>query len=84
MSHDGIEQEPLDYLHLVFGQQSSDDYSLKLSELKYEGQFMLEDIPAHYWAYLYMGSKGWATVEPFEDSYCLSLTTISSETLENV
>jgi len=72
---DGIEKEILEYLHLEYGEDPSDDASLKLEDIVYEGLYDVSGIPTHYWRYAPEGKRRWATVEPFGDSYAIGMTT---------
>lgn len=73
---EGIKKEIVSYVRLEFGEDSSDPDALQESDLKYEGEFIINGVPTHYWR---CGdtSRTWATVEPFGDSYCLGMTSSS-------
>ena len=57
-----IEKDILEYLHLEYGESPEDADALKLSDLKYEGKFLLDGVPTHYWSYP-TSSPCWAIVQ---------------------
>ena len=42
-------EDILEYLHLEYGETPSDLNALKLSELKFVGQFLLDGSPTYFW-----------------------------------
>ncbi|MDO6746081.1 hypothetical protein [Gilvimarinus sp. 1_MG-2023] len=78
-----IEEDVLEYLHLEYGECPEDDDALKLSDLNYEGIFLLEGVPTHYWSYP-TSEPCWAIVQPYEDAYCFGMATTPPEGLERV
>jgi len=78
-----IELEILRYLHLEFGESSEGSDALKLSELKYEGEFILENEPTRFWWFPCSQTQCWVIVRPYEDSYCMEMTTKSPKELKN-
>ena len=79
---DDIEKGVLEYLHLEYGESPEDEDSLKLSDLKYEGEYILEGIPTYFWSYP-TNSPCWAIVKPYDDAYCFDMTTTSPVELQH-
>lgn len=77
-----IETQIVGYLNLEFGEAPEDSESLKESELRYEGEFMLDGTPTHFWWFPCTSEQCWATVEPMDESYCIGMTTESPDGLE--
>ncbi len=71
---EGIEKEILEYLHLEWGQSPYSPNSIKLKDLEYEGVYDVAGVLTHYWKYGTSNNRRWATVEPFGDSYAISMT----------
>lgn len=69
------QQKILEYLHLEFGEDSQNDTSLKLSDLKFVGEFSVNGTEIFYWSYSIDNEVRWATVEPYEDSYLIGMVT---------
>jgi hypothetical protein len=59
----GIEKEILEYLHLEYGESEDDPDALKLSDLKYEGEHLVDKVVTHFWSYPSGPGRRWVTVE---------------------
>ncbi len=78
-----IEAQIINYLHLEFGEDADDPNSLKESQLRYEGEFLYDGVPTHFWWFPCTTEQCWATVEPMEESYCVGMTTDSPQGLKH-
>lgn len=79
---ENIEQSILEYLHLEYGETPDDSDALKITDIKYEGLFILDGVETHYWSYP-TSSPCWAIVQPFQDSYCFSMSTTPPSELKH-
>jgi len=77
-------EDILVYLHLEYGEVPSDLNALKLSELKFLGQFLLEGLPTYFWWYPSGVEQCWATVEFSDEAYNIGMTTISPDKLQKI
>lgn len=73
---EGIEKDIVSYIRMECGEDPSDPRTLKESDLTYEGEFEIQGVPTHYWR-CGKDSRLWATIEPYGDSYCMSMTSSS-------
>ncbi len=80
--NENIEQETLEYLHLEYGESPEDEEALKISELKYEDEYILDGLPTHYWSYPTKESC-WAIATPFCDTFALGMTGTSPKQLKH-
>jgi len=62
------------YLRLEYGESRWSRSSLKTADLAFEGEFVIDGVPTQYWSYPTSKGKAWATVERFDDNYCLGMT----------
>ena len=71
-----IKSEIARYLRLEYGESARDKDSLKARDLQFAGEFVIEGVPTQFWSYPSSNPKKpmWATVERFDDSYCLGMT----------
>ena len=71
-----IKTEIARYLRLEYGESARDKSSLKARDLTFEGEFVIDGVPTQFWHYPSSNPKktNWATVERFDDSYCLGMT----------
>ncbi len=70
-----VEVEIVNYLNVEYGANSEQE-GVKTSDLKYEGEFLVDGKAVRYWAFPCTSSPGcWAVVEPYEGSYMISMTT---------
>jgi hypothetical protein len=81
---DDIEVQILDYLRLEYGEDAGGPAALQRSQLRYEGEYLLNGVATHFWWFPCTTQQCWATVEPWEDSYCLGMTTECPASLERV
>ena len=84
MKESEFAKDILVYLHLEYGETPSDLNALKLSELKFIGQFLLDDSPTYFWWYPSGAEQCWATVEFSEKVYNIGMTTISPDKLQKL
>lgn len=77
---ENIATEIASYLRLEYGERSQDKASLKEHDLVYEGDFVLDGVPTQFWRYPTWDGFAWATVERFENSYCLGMTDVPPPT----
>lgn len=68
-----IESEILDYLHLEFGEAKDVSCALKLSDLKYEGVYVVEGVSLHCWSFPSASNTTWATVEATGSSHSIGM-----------
>lgn len=71
-----IKSEIARYLRLEYGESARDKGSVKARDLAFEGEFVIDGVPTQFWRYPTSNPKkpSWATVERFDDSYCLGMT----------
>lgn len=71
-----IKTEIARYLRLEYGESARDKDSLKARDLKFVGEFVIDGVPTQFWQYPTSNPKkpNWATVERFEDTYCLGMS----------
>jgi hypothetical protein len=70
-----IEHEIIEYLNVEYGIYQEIE-KIKKSDLSYVGEFVINGKSINYWEYpCSTEPKCWATVEPYEDSYLISITT---------
>jgi hypothetical protein len=71
-----ITSEIARYLRLEYGEIYGEKGSIKARDLKFEGEFVIDGVPTQYWSYPTSTKSGvaWATVERFDDTYCLGMT----------
>jgi hypothetical protein len=63
------------YLRLEYGETRGRKGSLKASELKFDGEHVVDGVPTQFWRYPSSGRQpAWATVERFDDHYALGMT----------
>lgn len=71
-----IEQKVIEYLNIEYGATASE--GLNPSDLSYVGEVDTEGTTRLYWRYPCQDASGcWVTVEPYEGSYMISMTTIA-------
>jgi len=71
---EGIESEVLEYLHLEYGEDSSDPSALKIGDIEYQGEFAVAGTPTHFFGYPTSSGQEWVTVEVLEDSHVLGIS----------
>ncbi len=71
-----IASEIAEYLRLEFGESART--GVKAGQLKFEGEYLIDGVPTQYWRYPTSNptKPGWATVERFDGTYSLGMTTI--------
>jgi len=60
-SESELEKRLLEYLHLEFGENFKDDNALKLSDLNYQGDFILDGESKQCWSFPSSPPEMWAT-----------------------
>ncbi len=65
-----------DYLRLEYGEDVNDPDSVKASDLKYIGEFVIDGIVTEYWSYPTSGEPMWAIIQIIDDRDCASMTNI--------
>lgn len=70
-----IDAEIIEYLNLEYASYQSAE-KLSTSDLSYEGEYEIDGKKVKYWKYPCSEKNGcWATVEPYDDGYMISMTT---------
>jgi hypothetical protein len=70
-----IEIEIVDYLNVEYGVYE-EEKKYKTSDLEFEGKFLLDGKIKLFWKFPCSSVQGcWATVEEYESSYLISMTT---------
>ena len=65
-----------DYLRLEYGEDKNDPKSIKSSDLKYIGEFIINGVITEYWSYPTSGEPMWATIEIIDDKDYASMTSV--------
>lgn len=66
----------VEYLRLEYGEDEDDPDSIKASDLKYVGEFMIDGVKTRYWSYPTSGEPAWATIEFLPDGECAGMTDV--------
>lgn len=62
------------YLRLEFGEDGRRKGSVKVADLVFDGEHVVDGVPTQFWRYpARVGEPGWVTAERFEDHYCISV-----------
>jgi len=79
-----IEKQILDYLHLEYGEDPGDPEALKLTDLDYVGEKLVEGAVQHCWSYPSLKDDMWATVQVYEDgTFCIGMASAPVTEREN-
>ena len=70
------EERLADYLRLEYGEDKNDPKSIKASDLKYIGKFVIDGTITEYWSYPTSCAPMWATIEIIDDKDCASTTSV--------
>ena len=65
-----------DYLRLEYREHNHNPKSIKASDLKYIGKFVINGITTKYWSYPCSGEPMYATVEVIDDKDCAGMTSM--------
>jgi len=76
-----IERQVLAYLHLEYGESPRQPGALKAADLHYEGEFLVDGTPTHFWSYPSSTHAMWATVAPMLGTYAIGMTGTSPRDL---
>jgi len=64
-----------EYLRLEYGENKDDPDSIKSTDLKYIGEFVVNDVVTKYWSYpTSSGQPMWVTIEMLENGECAGMT----------
>jgi hypothetical protein len=69
----GIASEIAGYLRREYGESWWQRGAIRARNLTFVGEYVIDGVPTQYWAYP-SSEPMWATVERFDDSYCLGMT----------
>lgn len=69
-----IAKEIAEYLRLEYGESWWQKGALRASNLKFVGEYIIDGVATQYWSYPTSTGVEWATVERFDDGYCLGMT----------
>ncbi len=70
----GIAKEIAEYLRLEYGERWWQKGAIRASNLKFVGEYVIDGVTTQYWSYPTSTGVEWATVERFDDGYCLGMT----------
>ncbi|WP_041598547.1 hypothetical protein [Hahella chejuensis] len=72
---ENIETQIVEYVNIEYG-----DDALTIKDLSYIGEFSRSGVVKKYWSYPCSNKPGcWATVEEYEGSFLISITTLAPE-----
>ncbi|NIB41475.1 hypothetical protein HBA55_17870 [Pseudomaricurvus alkylphenolicus] len=63
-----------DYLRLEYGEDIQDPDSVKASDIKHIGEFVINGVVTDYFSYPHSGEPSWAIIETIDDKDCVSIT----------
>jgi hypothetical protein len=63
-----------DYLRLEFGEDVSDPKSVKASDIKHIGNFIINGIVTEYFSYPHSGDPSWVMIETIDERDCVATT----------